>query len=81
MDKKHNRDRVKLHVTLINSRYRTPSNDVRKNRESFDGSDILERYADFDFGMVELNQLHLSQCHSAGDDGYYQPTYIISCKE
>ncbi|KOB66100.1 Activating signal cointegrator 1 complex subunit 1 [Operophtera brumata] len=74
----HNRDHVKLHVTLINSKYRKTSDDAGKKRETFDGSEILQRFKDFDFGVVELNQIHLSQRDSAGDDGYYQPTCVVS---
>ncbi|KAI8428016.1 hypothetical protein MSG28_002313 [Choristoneura fumiferana] len=85
MNNEHGRQNVKLHVTLINSKYRNqPSNqDVRaeKNntRESFDGSEILERFANFEFGVMELRDIHLSQRHALGPDGYYQPTFVLSC--
>lgn len=91
MDKEHGRDNVKLHVTLINSKYRnlssqssaaanepTQHSNSRPKRETFDGSQILQKYADYDFGVIEVNFLHLSQRNTMGSDGYYQPTCIIS---
>lgn len=89
MNKDHDRDNVKLHVTLINSKYRSQSTQSseaddttqlsRKTRETFDGSQILQKYADYDFGVVELKYLHLSQRHTLDLDGYYQPTFVMSC--
>ncbi|KAL4713007.1 hypothetical protein ACJJTC_012077 [Scirpophaga incertulas] len=88
MDKQHGRENVKLHVTLINSKYRSRlkvddgSNDDRNSRQSrvtFDGSEILKRFRDYDFGTTELTVVHLSQRHSMGNDGYYQPTCVVSC--
>ncbi|CAG9784324.1 unnamed protein product [Diatraea saccharalis] len=88
MDREYGRDNVKLHVTLINSKYRsrtsTSVNDdvtgsKRQARLTFDGSEILNKYADYDFGVTELKEIHLSQRHSMGNDGYYQPTCVISC--
>ncbi|KAL0894878.1 hypothetical protein ABMA27_013390 [Loxostege sticticalis] len=91
MDKDHGRENVKLHVTLINSKYRSRSSQPageedsalskssRQTRETFDGTEIFKKYADYDFGVMELRHIHLSQRHSMGADGYYQPTCVISC--
>lgn len=91
MDKDHGRENVKLHVTLINSKYRSRSSQAageedsalskssRQTRETFDGTEIFKKYADYDFGVMELRHIHLSQRHSMGADGYYQPTCVISC--
>lgn len=85
MNNEHGRENVKLHVTLINSKYRNQmsNQDVRaeknNSRESFDGSEILERFANFEFGVMELRDIHLSQRHALGPDGYYQPTFVLSC--
>ncbi|XP_046961793.1 activating signal cointegrator 1 complex subunit 1 [Vanessa cardui] len=88
MDKEYGRDNVKLHVTLLNSKYKsrdkgmdeeTVSNQINK-RETFDGSQILSKFSDYDFGIVELNNIHLSLRKSMGPDGYYQSTCVISCK-
>lgn len=87
MEKEHGRENVKLHVTLINSKYRNNSDTslvddqgtrVRQPRIKFDGTEILEKFADYDFGVVEMNSIHLSQRHSTGPDGYFQPTCVIN---
>ncbi|XP_047516216.1 activating signal cointegrator 1 complex subunit 1 isoform X1 [Pieris napi] len=76
------RDNVKIHVTLLNSKYRgkTIENDspTKQQRESFDGSEILEKFNDYDFGVMEINNIHLSQRKSLAPDGFYQPTCVIS---
>ncbi|PZC82459.1 hypothetical protein B5X24_HaOG210500 [Helicoverpa armigera] len=91
MDREYDRDNVKLHVTLINSKYRVHSassnidssapsvRHSRRPRETFDGSEVLKKFADYDFGVAELTDIHLSQRHSMGSDGYYQPTCVITC--
>lgn len=89
MDREHGRDSVKLHVTLINSKYRKGTSNAtvddsnmprtsRKPRETFDGSEVLKKFSDYDFGVMELKDIHLSQRHSMGPDGYYQPTCVIA---
>ncbi|XP_050361567.1 activating signal cointegrator 1 complex subunit 1 [Nymphalis io] len=87
MDKVYGRDNVKMHVTLLNSKYRRQQeiddeaiSKQRKKQETFDGSQILSKFADYDFGTVELNNIYLSQRKSTGPDGYYQSTCVISCK-
>ncbi|KAI5633937.1 AKAP7 2'5' RNA ligase-like domain-containing protein [Phthorimaea operculella] len=94
MEKEFGRDNVKLHVTLINSKYRSresstniakekneePQSRDRRPRVTFDGSRVLEKFADYDFGVAEVTEIHLSQRHSMGADGYYQPTCVISCR-
>lgn len=90
-NKEYGRDNIKLHVTLINSKYRSRSSSAKleessdapnrsRPREPFDGSEVLRKFSDYDFGVTELAEIHLSQRHSMGPDGYYQPTCIISCK-
>lgn len=85
MEREYGRENIKLHVTLINSKYRSKSSTTneesgnRRTRHTFDGSEILKRFQDFDFGVIELKEIHLSQRHSVGDNGYYQPTFIITC--
>lgn len=82
MDRHRNKgEHVTLHVTLLNTIDRLPSGDVRIKRVSFDGSEILERFANYDFGVHELSEIHLSQGDTAREDGYWVPTCIISCKE
>lgn len=91
MNREFGRDNVKLHVTLINSKYRTHSDSAtadssassarnsRRRRETFDGTEVLKKFADYDFGEAELKDIHLSQRHTVGLDGYYQPTCVITC--
>lgn len=81
MEKEFGRANVKMHVTLLNSKYRekTANSDSPKlKRESFDGSEILEKFHDHDFGLMEFSNIHLSQRRSQAADGFYQPTCIIN---
>ncbi|XP_068621415.1 activating signal cointegrator 1 complex subunit 1 [Battus philenor] len=86
-NKEYYRDNVKLHVTLMNSKYRDKSytdNEVASNkrnvRQTFDGTDILNQFAEYDFGVTEIKTIHLSQRKSTGADGYYQPTFVVPLK-
>ncbi|CAD0196080.1 unnamed protein product [Chrysodeixis includens] len=86
MDKEYGRENVKLHVTFLNSKYRRSETQnvddettkTRQPRVKFDGTEILQKFADYDFGVVEITSIHLSQRHSTGADGYYQPTCVIT---
>ncbi|CAK1550016.1 unnamed protein product [Leptosia nina] len=85
MDKEFGRDHVKVHVTLLNSKYRGRSSrddedepSIKQQRESFDGSEVLKKFKDFDFGVIELSSIHLSQRKSMGSDGFYQQTCVIN---
>lgn len=75
MEREYGRDNVKLHVTLINSKYReskknlnaeesSSSSKLRQPRETFDGTQVLKMFGDYDFGVMELKDIHLSQRHS-----------------
>ncbi|XP_005100147.1 activating signal cointegrator 1 complex subunit 1 [Aplysia californica] len=76
-------ERVKLHVTVMNTLMRkdpsgtsVPQADSNgharpRERESFDASQILKKFPDFDFGPLHIDSLHLSQRYSTGDNGYY----------
>ncbi|KOB73601.1 Activating signal cointegrator 1 complex subunit 1 [Operophtera brumata] len=55
--------------------------DVVMKRVPFDGTEILERFAGYDFGVLELSEIHLSQCGTEREDGYWVPTCVISCKQ
>uniref|UniRef100_UPI003467EF77 Activating signal cointegrator 1 complex subunit 1 n=1 Tax=Alvinella pompejana TaxID=6376 RepID=UPI003467EF77 len=80
MNREH--DRVKLHVTVMNTLMRkdptgagvTVSSGNKKpikDRESFDANNILKLYGDYDFGPYQINTIHLSQRYSTSQDGYY----------
>lgn len=74
-------DNVKLHVTLLNSRYRhsdNTKNDSTKNkRVTFDASLILDQYKNFYFGNTVFNQLHLS-IRTPVQSGYYESEVTIN---
>lgn len=70
-------ERVKLHVTLMNSLFCPDSeNESRKN---FDASLILKAFDRYEFGTQVVQEIHLSQRYSTGCDGYYQSTMNITC--
>ncbi|KAK9888931.1 hypothetical protein WA026_001150 [Henosepilachna vigintioctopunctata] len=73
---KENRENVKLHMTLMNTKYRKPKkkdNPSRRwiKRETFDATQIMEKYKDFYFGEAMFNNIHLSLMSCEGEDGYY----------
>lgn len=70
------RESVKLHMTLMNVRGRTEKNPG--SLDFFDARAILKNYADYDFGKFTVKEVHLSQMHTAGTNGFYIATGIIS---
>lgn len=82
-------ENMKLHVTLMNSRFSEHDdaiekdegeNDRDKNRQqrkTFDASRILKNFKDFHFGTFVVNELHLSQRYSKASNGYYESTGVI----
>lgn len=76
------RDHVKLHITLINTRYQAmemPENQgkTRFPRITFDARKILEKFKDFYFGTIELTEFHLSTRHTEAENGFYEASAII----
>lgn len=70
-----NHAEVKLHATLMNTKYsKTGFREEagRGERETFDASALMERFAPVDFGEVQLRELHLSCLDEMSDDGYYR---------
>lgn len=75
-------DRVKLHVTLINSIFGSDSdtnggNGRKGDKDTFDASKILEKYREFHFGKIKIKEIHLSQRYTTGSNGYYEATSMI----
>ncbi|XP_063224710.1 activating signal cointegrator 1 complex subunit 1 isoform X2 [Bacillus rossius redtenbacheri] len=77
---------VKLHVTLMNTLFRhssedTPECEVPKNklksRETFNATEILKAFEDFEFGVQVVNTIHLSQRYTTSSSGYYKSTAVI----
>ncbi|XP_054687232.1 activating signal cointegrator 1 complex subunit 1 isoform X2 [Grus americana] len=75
-------DRVKLHATVMNTLFRKdPSAEEQNNamtgkssfkeRESFNGRNILKLFENFYFGEVQLDSVRLSQRFSSDATGYY----------
>ncbi|KDR15561.1 activating signal cointegrator 1 complex subunit 1 [Zootermopsis nevadensis] len=78
-------EQVKLHVTLMNTRFRSEESEPdisggkRKPRESFDATGILKNFCDFDFGEQTVDSIHLSlRFSTSGSSGYYQATASVS---
>lgn len=61
-----NRDFVKLHMTLINTKYAAEDDDddqitnKQKTTIKFDARPIFEQFGDFDFGTVEIGAICLA---------------------
>ena len=82
-------ENVKLHVTLMNSRFSDADDAVEKDdsddqrdknknqRKTFDASKILSKFKDFHFGSFKINEIHLSQRYSKASNGYYEATGVI----
>ncbi|NXI56783.1 ASCC1 protein, partial [Chloroceryle aenea] len=77
-------DRVKLHATVMNTLFRKDPSGVSeersntvagkssfKERESFNGRNILKLFENFHFGEVQLDSVRLSQRFSSDASGYY----------
>lgn len=81
------RNSVKMHMTLINTKYsnKNESNDddiASKHRQQkvkayFDARTIIETYANYEFGTQSINEIHLCLIHSVACDGFYQTTTSI----
>ena len=74
---KRQHDCVKLHVTVMNSlkrRYEnlTRKEAMKKRRESFDATNVLRLFGDYDFGWYVVDEIQLSMKFSVGMNGYYE---------
>ncbi|XP_065164562.1 activating signal cointegrator 1 complex subunit 1-like [Atheta coriaria] len=75
------RDSVKIHVTLINTKYRKSSNSQKKHwkkRIPIDATAIMQDYKDYDFGICNFDTFHLSlmSSNSKSENGFYTPLSI-----
>lgn len=66
--KEHDRDAVKLHMTVMNVKYIKLKT---KHSKSFDATEILERYGSFDFGHQAVDQIYLAEMKRKDADGFY----------
>lgn len=68
-------DRVKLHVTLINTAF-VNGFETGKDR-TFDGRAVLDKYANYEFGSQNISEIHLSMRYTTSTDGFYEATYRL----
>ncbi|CRL03633.1 CLUMA_CG016289, isoform A [Clunio marinus] len=87
-------DNVKMHVTLINSKFANNDDAVENNdhhsagqknnnqftRKTFDASQILKKYKDYYFGSLKVEEIHLSQRFSQASNGFYEATSVLKLK-
>lgn len=72
-------------MTLINANSRNDGDDtvddgpkLQKFRsKNFDARHILEKYADYEFGSQQFNEIHLAIMQSKDADGFYKCTASI----
>lgn len=64
---------IKLHATIVNTKYRKTSNQRQGQQAAvpIDARAMMETFGNVDLGVHPLPELHLSQRHKTGPDGYY----------
>ncbi|CAJ0573500.1 unnamed protein product, partial [Mesorhabditis spiculigera] len=67
---------VKLHMTLMNSRYLAEETNSR--RTNFDAKALLDEMSDFWFGDVTSDKIHLCAMSTVGADGFYESIETLS---
>lgn len=83
VENRNNPNDVKLHCTLINKGFAKRADegddpaDKYKLRNKFNASKILEEFKDYDFGEIELSEIHISQMGTRGINGFYEASSII----
>ncbi|XP_060522288.1 activating signal cointegrator 1 complex subunit 1-like [Cylas formicarius] len=70
-------DRVKLHLTLMNTSFKQPE----EGREKFDASGILDKYGHYYFGKAELKEIQLcvrgTTTSERGDRKFYDSVLTL----
>lgn len=80
---KQERENIALHLTLLNTNlYKNSEDDDTDEsriikRKHFDATTILQRYKDFHFGTLTVNEIHVSKLGSRSADGYYESAGIL----
>ncbi|XP_011704169.1 PREDICTED: activating signal cointegrator 1 complex subunit 1 isoform X3 [Wasmannia auropunctata] len=67
---------IKLHATLMNVAFKDEY--PAKFKERYDASEIINAYKDTLFGETILNQIDISELHTATRDNYYKSTGSIT---
>lgn len=79
-------DKVKLHVTVMNRRYRKSKliGDTKSGKKPkstpFDGTDILAKHSNYYFGSLEVDQVHLVIRHSFDEINGYKFSHSMKFK-
>lgn len=69
---------VKLHATVINTRYAMRKAEAGAQRQQFDGRLLLQKLSSLDLGVVTLPAVHLSQRGSFDKEtGYYSSLAVM----
>lgn len=69
------RSRVKLHATLMNTRYLSNKG---KQYQTFDACGILKEFKNFYLGKVDLSEVHLLISGTKDETGSYKSTHKIN---
>ncbi|XP_048269152.1 activating signal cointegrator 1 complex subunit 1 isoform X1 [Bombus terrestris] len=79
---KSKRQSNKLHLTLMNTTFQINEEERNsKNIITFDAREILKAHENTTFGETILKQIHISQLHTIGSNGYYLATAKINLLE
>lgn len=83
---KSEKDYVKLHATLINTRKRKGQEDSGSGnrnrlpkRIAFDARPILDKFENFEFGERVFESIHISDRSATDETGFYKAVHKISC--
>lgn len=72
---------IKLHMTLIKTKKANECDDDgkidEKNLIKFDGRNVLENFADYEFGSFEVSKIHMAILGTIDNDGFYKTTTQI----
>ena len=69
------RPSIKLHATLMNTKFRNVSEERGPNKykkDVFDAREIMHNFADYDFGCVSLTEVYLAKKGEYDSDGFYK---------
>lgn len=76
-------DTVKLHMTLINTKHGVDEESgegILQARKPIDARQIMNDFKDYHFGEQDVNEIHLSRCHTISKNGYYEANEVIYAK-
>uniref|UniRef100_A0A1A9ZE03 K Homology domain-containing protein n=1 Tax=Glossina pallidipes TaxID=7398 RepID=A0A1A9ZE03_GLOPL len=79
------REHVKLHMTLMNNRYKeaySPDTSTKEITKTFDAREILKRWGNFDFGSVQCKEILLCVIGSSRETkgSFYKISSTLKCE-